>query len=104
MRLLFTSLLAGGCLLAASAVASADELRLDDAALDNVTAGFDYPSGFTSIDERRNLLVGTAALRIAGAIATEYSPENPRDVLQDPVLGPIVLNLSAFGGSLLPPP
>lgn len=98
MRLLFTSLLAGGCLLAASAVASADELRLDDAALDNVTAGFD------SIETRRNLLVGTAAIEFSNLIVAEFNEDPVGNAGALPVILPIVLTLQEFGNSLLPPP
>jgi hypothetical protein len=103
MRLLFTSLLAGCSLLAVSATASAEELRLDDAALDNVTAGQTYPGDYRSQELRRNFLVGTAAIELSNLIVTEFNQDPVGNAGALPVILPIVLTLQSFGNSLLPP-
>lgn len=69
MRLLAASLIAGGCLLGASA-ASAEPLRLDDPTLDQVTAGIT----FASVETRRDALIASAAGQIAESIAETGDP------------------------------
>lgn len=95
MRSFVASLVVGGCLMATAS--SASEFRLDDETLDQVTAG-------ATIEERRNLLLGTAAIAIAGAITEKFAADTGGNAATDPSLGPIVGFLTTFGQSLLPPP
>lgn len=91
MRLLAASLIAGGCLLTASTV-SAEALKLDDTALDQVTAGVE---GFRTIDERRALLIAAAARDIADGI---------EDAKGDPIVGAAFDFLIDLANQLDPPP
>lgn len=88
MRLLLTSLVAGGCVLAGATVATADELRLDDAALDNVSAGV------FQLAERRSALLAYASYQIALGIVTQYN-NNP-DPSALPLVSQLVFPLDAF--------
>jgi hypothetical protein len=110
MRLLAASLIVGGCVLAAGST-SASELRLDDAALDRVVAGLQSSdfSGVTaqdlgSIDERRNFLIGIAALVAAEKLGESYATKTGgENIADDPSFGPIDAGLRSFAASLLPP-
>lgn len=110
MRLLAASLIVGGCVLVAAS-ASASELRLDDTALDQVVAGL-QSSDFDGIgaaelgdiDDRRNFLIGIAALVAAEQLGESYKLKTGGDdIADDPGFGPIDAGLRSFAASLLPP-
>lgn len=98
MRTAGLSLIAGACLMAASA-ASADEVRLGDQELDAVTAGFGldgFDLGFDPMSENlgTKTLLQAATIIVLNEIALAYSDENDgASILADPTLGPI-----AFAG------
>lgn len=109
MRTVGLSLIAGACLMAATA-ASADEVRLGDQELDAVTAGLDL--GFEPSDFR---LTSSPLLRI-GATAVLFGLDDPEtiefdqpgivqvyaaqnggaSITGDPTLGPVAISLFNF--------
>lgn len=93
MRLLAASLIAGGCLFGAQS-ASAEAFKLDDATLDQVTAGETEFRQGTPL-ERRNFLIAAAAREIAGGI---------EDGQADPVVGAAFNFLTNLANELDPPP
>lgn len=107
MRLLAASLFAGGCLLGAAS-ASAEPLKLDDATLDEVTAGVFRPG---TVEERRNFLIADAARQIADGIDGTDNPtlDAARDFLVnlandlDPPPPPANGNGGGGGGNGIPP-
>lgn len=97
MRFLGLSVASAVCLAAVTA-ASADELRLDDGQLDQVTAGLDLGFDPDDFSLGGSPLLREAAVITSLTIAQEYAAQNEgANVLADPVLGGPTIGLLAFG-------
>lgn len=115
MRAVGLSLIAGACLVAASA-ANADEVRLGDQELDAVTAGLELgfdPEDF-SLTSSPLLRVAAAAVLVGfddpqtpefdqpGLVQAYAAQNGGADIFDDPTLGPVSSGLLGFAMTFEP--